>query len=384
MITFQLKRQMANPVFMLFYALIILWIIAGSWGLLQLQLSDAAVIVAVVDYDHSADSARFIDTVSQNNLISVLNIDQTNAEKRLQKQQIDIILTIPEHYFSEEQSKIELTYLKSNALAPASLDLFAYALMPHIAKNRLIAATERYHLTLNKSVITAHYNSVYQSLQDNLNLRVITPLSVSIESDEWSLKQVQQLHQHLLLTFFFIIFALVMPLTLLIASYPHCYARLVTSTMGMMRYMLWERLVSWLIIVVPWLVAVTSASWATGLGGGALGQLALVGSAVIILCYELFYLLFHSRLSLFYKPLIVLSLTIVPAIIGGVFFDQSFIPALVRQLFSWQPYQTIRLLIDALFEQQIVAFGFSYLLIVLIISAVLFMINHYNLQRVQA
>lgn len=381
MIMFQLKRQMTNPVFIVFYVLIILWIIAGSWGLLQLQLSDAAVVAAIVDYDQSVDSARFIEDVRQNDLITVVNIDQADAEKRLQKQQIDILLTIPKHCFSNDQTKIELSYLKSNALAPASLDLFAYALMPQIAKNRLIEATLRYNLTLNKKQITAHYDTIYQSLQDNLTLHVITPQFSPAGRDERSHKQVEQLHQHLMLTLFFIIFALVMPLTLVIASYYHCYARLTISTMGMIRYMLWERLVSWLIIIIPWLVAVASASWATALSGPPLWLLALVGSAVIILHYELFYLLFHSHFNPFYKPLIVLSLTIIPAIIGGVFFDQSFIPSFIRQLFSWLPYQTIRILIEAVFEQQIIAFKLIYFIIVIITSAALLKINHYNLQR---
>ncbi len=341
MIFHHYKRHFNHASSYLIYGLLIVYFAVSGMQLSTLGLADLSVNIGVVDNAKSAMSEQYFNDLSRQAILTLRKTDYSEGIALLEREILDLLIVIPPNYSPDNTGqKIDYIHLKTNVIAPTALDLVAIDLMPHVIQKRLVMASKMYHVG-NEGDALDGYSSYINQLSENLNVEVLTVDHASQIREEQAIITLNSAKNNLLFSLFIIVLVAVLPLSLRLKTDLETRRRLSISKRGIVGYYLNEHLTSFLYLIVLWLVAVIAVASSIQLNRALTLFIIISGSSIIIVYYEVFRLLLNSSKQGYISSLIALLTIILPAILGGVFFDSNLLPAKLFKLVSVLPFSAI-------------------------------------------
>ncbi len=336
MIIHHLKRHFKHPLSLLLYALLLVYFLMSGTLLNRNQLSTLSVDIAVVDRAENDITKNYIAKLQKQPILSLHKTNYAEAETLLKREVVDALMIIPENYNPNQKGdRISYYHLQTNVLAPAAIDLLAVDIMPEIVKHRLVKAANRYRIGDQESALN-HFNKYQETVKEQLTVRVLPIGKQDSPYREQTLIVVNSAKKQLLFSLFVIVLCLALPLSVLLTTSATTLRRIAVSSRGIAIYGFSERLVSYLYLLLPWLIVCLSLTTVLNESDGAL--LIAVGGVIIIAYFEAFKLLINSLKNKSTASLAALLTLIIPALLGGVFFDTDLLPAGIYALSSALPF----------------------------------------------
>ncbi len=338
MIIHQLKRHFNRPVSYLLYAVLITYFLISGTLLNRDQLSALAVDIAIVDYADNAVSRHYIESLNSYQILTLYKTDQDDANDLLRREVVDAIMIIPKSYNPNQRgTRIGYYHLQTNVIAPAIIDLLAVNLMPEIAKYRLVKAAERYGVGDRKSALS-HFDKYQKTVREQLDVAVLPIGNRNSSYREQALIVVNNARKHLLFSIFIIALCMALPLSTSLTTNAATLRRIAISPRGIGAYALSERIISYPYLLLPWLIVCASL---VNTVKNTDSLLLFAGSIVIIGYFEAFKLLFNQLKSKSTASLAALLVLVVPALLGGVFFDSDLLPKNIHELSRMLPFNLL-------------------------------------------
>ncbi len=338
MINHHYKRHFNHLFSYVIYCLLMIYFFINGVQLSALELSTLSVNIGIVDNADNTISQQYIEDLSQHAILKLNKTDAKQAMALLEREILDLLIVIPKDYTPNHRSeKIDYYYLKRNVVAPATLDLIAVDLMPHVIENRLIAASKLYHIG-DETTARNGFRTYLDSLSDNFSVTILTVDHASQIREEQAIITLTNAKNNLLFALFSIILVAALPLSLRLKTNIETQRRLSLSKRGVVFYFLSEHLLSYIYLILLWSVAVIAIAVAIQLNTDLTLLIFACGCLTIITYYELFRLLLNNRKQDYISSLLALFLVVLPAILGGVFFDANLLPAKLFKIASVLPF----------------------------------------------
>ncbi len=377
------KRHFNSVASYLIYALLIAYFTFSGLQLSATELAALAVNVAVVDDAENAISQQYIDALRQYDIVKLQLTDAASADRLLAREIVDLIIVIPPDYDpNDADNKLGYYYLSSNVIAPATLDLLAIDLLPHIAKQRLVNAAARYQVG-DAATAKTRFSDYLKTLNGNFDVAVLAIDEAAELGNERALIIVENAKNTLLFALFSIVLIAILPLALKLNDDAVIGRRIALTKDSIAKYFRNQRTVSYCYIFILWAAATLSVGSALQLTTRQIISLLLSGYFILVFYYELLRLLMGRQNQNYLTSLLALTAIILPAIIGGVFFASDLLPAQFASVTQFLPFN----LLERIFYQ-VLETGWagknSPLLIALycLIGAALLMLN-LQLRRLQ-
>ncbi len=340
MLIHHIKRHFNHPISYLLYGIIVIYFMMSGTLISQNEMSTLSVDIAVVDRADDDISNRYIEDLKKYDIITLYQTDYARASDLLQREVVDAVMVIPESYDpNQKDHKIDYYHLKTNVLAPATIDLLAVDLMPDIVKYRLQRAANRYQLSDGQYALERfeHYSN---TIRGQLSVAVFPIGKRADQFKEQTLTIVTNVQKQLTFALFIIVLGMALPLTVTLIINNTTLHRISICNCGIAGYTIGERLVSYLYLILPWLIVCSSLVMAVDINID--GTLLVVTGAIIIICYyEVFRLLFNVLNNKSTASLAALLALVVPALVGGVFFDSDLLPESIRAFSRALPFNTL-------------------------------------------
>ncbi len=383
MIIHHFKRHFNHTINYIVYALLIVYFIISGMQLSTLELSDLSVNIGVVDNAENTISKQYVEDLSNQN---ILNINATGYQQGLallEREILDLLIVIPEQYTADNKGdKIGYYYLRSNVIAPAALDLLAIDLMPHVIEKRLITASKIYDVGDDNTAKTG-FRSYINSLSNNFSVDVMTVGHASQIREEQAIITLNNAKNSLSFSLFFIVLVAVLPLSLHLKTDIETRRRLSLSKNGIVSYYFNEHITSYFYLFPIWSVAVIALANAIQLNRRLTLFLLLSGFATLIVYYELFRLLLNKAKQGYISSLLALLIVILPAILGGVFFDSNLLPTKLFNVVRMLPFNAF----ESAFYNGLSPIGLNIsdvwlLIIYLALAIILLLVNIISAKRI--
>ncbi len=341
MIAHHFKRHFNNSTSFIIYGLLIAYFLISGLQLSTIELSALTVNIGVIDNADNEISQQYIKSLSKHDILRLSKTDFKQGMSLIDREILDLLIIIPQNYSaSGTADKLDYYYLKSNVIAPATLDLIAVDLMPQVIENKLIATSKLYQIG-DESTAKNDFKSYISSLTDNFTVDILTIDHASQIREEQAIIILNSAKNSLLFALFIIVLVVVLPLSIRLKTDIETRRRLTLSKHGVVRYYLAEHCFSYFYLSLIWCVAVSAITHAIKLNSQLTFFMLLSGSTTIILYYELFRLMLNNAKQGYISSLLALLAAILPAILGGVFFDSNLLPTRLFNLVSILPFNAL-------------------------------------------
>lgn len=333
------KEQFTKKGLLVSYLLLVLVIGLLAYSVFETSLFDYQIPLAVIDEDQSETSFAYLDALNHNDLFRVTSINQEEALKSIRLGTLDALLIIPKGYFDDMKNQtLRLIHSANNPTAPAFIDLLAADLMPLVAKERLVLATQRYAKNESPEDALKRYMALETTEDFHLETLVTTSHTQRLIGDDATLKTMSS--GRVLWGYGLLIVLLVVTLPFAMSQwYDQAHlTRLKTIPYGLLYYTLSKRVYHGLLMAlfsgfITWLLSIQMP-----ISPMAKGLLALsfwcVGTGYFEICSWLYrFARGNHNMHLF-----AISCLMIPAWLGGALFPIDILSNDIHMLSSLSPF----------------------------------------------
>lgn len=335
---FEFKNFISDKISMFLFIVFLFSPIAIHLSMNNAELLDYKIAVAVIDLDKSIESNKYIESLKQNEILDIIQLENNDKiDDLLKKSLIESSITIPKNYFKDVlNSKIQVNYLNYSTIAPSLLDIFAKDLMPFMAKQRLVNVTKKYISESFEIKALEKFEKANSDYDFNLYSKMLKIGKYEGLKVEYQAKIVEL--GKLLLGFFTSIISIIFSLSYAInLEVKNTYRILTIKDFYRKKYII-QRFFNYFKLVVLSTVSTISIVCNVGFKVNFAIPLILYTVLIPILFFEIFCFVYNLNISVHMSNLLNIGIILLSSIFGGAYFSIDLLPKAYHKILSFIPF----------------------------------------------
>lgn len=339
MISVEIKRILKHRYFIFCYIFVLFIMAIAFFMLSNMAIKDAKIPIAIIDYDKSEFSKKYIKRVEKSDLIMVVKTKE--PKKLLNKGVINAVVEIPKDFFVKFNSKIKFTSKSDDIVSPAIVDKLFEDFVLDLGKYRL-----KQKITKNmgdKYVKDAliEYDKLQSDNQFELDIENHIKGSIKGVTGEYKANLISNTKNYIMYSFIFISIIIIINLNMISILRSKYVKRISLSTVGAFKYFLISDFVSIIFVSLPIIVVNLLSFILLSLSFNSFLYLCVVSLVIMLFLFFVIQLIFVSLDNDYYSFGSSMFIIMILAIVGGAFFDIDMMPKALTKTFEILPFNII-------------------------------------------